>query len=417
MTDRDIENRFRSAVEKAAPDELSALLSSLPEQKSRPPEDTAAPEKLAGRKSHWRTFAAAAAAVLILVCGLYGAGWYRAYHAVTSVVGFDVNPSIELKLNSRETVVAATALNADAEQILGGMRLEGTDLEVAVNALIGSMLKNGYISELANSILITVENDDAAAAEELTQRLTQEINSLLSVSSTGGAVLSQSLSSDTELEQLAAQYGISQGKAALVQEILSISPTYTFEELASLSINEMALLLTNPTLESEKVTSTGTASDKAYIGTQAAKEAALRHASLTESQVRELEAEFDHDDGKMVYDVEFVFGGTEYEYKIDALTGDVLKAEVEGGSGGHGEDHKDHGAETVTASITAEQARSIALDYAGVAASEAKFEKIELDTDDGVTVYELEFTAGGMEYECTVNASTGAILEWEAEKN
>ena len=36
--------------------------------------------------------------------------------------------------------------------------------------------------------------------------------------------------------------------------------------------------------------------------------------------------------------------------------------------------------------------------------------KAERDRDNGVTVYEVEFKAGGYEYEYEINASTGEIL-------
>ena len=65
------------------------------------------------------------------------------------------------------------------------------------------------------------------------------------------------------------------------------------------------------------------------IGTQAAKSAALRHAGLSESQVRELQVEWDNENGRAVYEVEFKSGGMEYEYVIDAATGAVLDHETE----------------------------------------------------------------------------------------
>lgn len=41
--------------------------------------------------------------------------------------------------------------------------------------------------------------------------------------------------------------------------------------------------------------------------------------------------------------------------------------------------------------------------------------KLELDYDDGVAVYEVEIIYNGMEYEMEINASTGAVIEFEAE--
>ena len=65
------------------------------------------------------------------------------------------------------------------------------------------------------------------------------------------------------------------------------------------------------------------------IGAQAAKAAALKHAGLSESQVRELQVEWDSEHGRAVYEVEFKSGGMEYDYVIDAATGAVLDHETE----------------------------------------------------------------------------------------
>ena len=72
------------------------------------------------------------------------------------------------------------------------------------------------------------------------------------------------------------------------------------------------------------------------IGKAAAKNAALDHEGLTESQVSGLWAEVDWDNGRLIYDVVFWAGMVEYEYEIDGATGAVLKHEqeshLEGGS-------------------------------------------------------------------------------------
>ena len=39
--------------------------------------------------------------------------------------------------------------------------------------------------------------------------------------------------------------------------------------------------------------------------------------------------------------------------------------------------------------------------------------KVELDRDDGVYLYEVEFKAGGMEYEYEIDAYSGAVLKAE----
>ncbi len=65
--------------------------------------------------------------------------------------------------------------------------------------------------------------------------------------------------------------------------------------------------------------------------------------------------------------------------------------------------------------ITLEKAQEIALAQANVKAADAAFDDREFDLDDGTPIYELEFTAGGVEYEYDVDARTGKILKAERE--
>lgn len=67
----------------------------------------------------------------------------------------------------------------------------------------------------------------------------------------------------------------------------------------------------------------------AYIGMDQAKAIALEHAGLTAAQAAFTHASMDRDHGKMVYELEFRQGRTEYEYKIDAATGRILDHEMD----------------------------------------------------------------------------------------
>ena len=77
-------------------------------------------------------------------------------------------------MNKKEQVVLVTPKNEDGVKVIGDMKLKGSDLRVAVNAIIGSMLREGYISELANSILISVDSDDPIKSAEMQNRLSAE---------------------------------------------------------------------------------------------------------------------------------------------------------------------------------------------------------------------------------------------------
>ena len=66
-----------------------------------------------------------------------------------------------------------------------------------------------------------------------------------------------------------------------------------------------------------------------YIGEEAAKTAALAHAGFAAGDVTELTAHLDTDDATVHYDVDFKNGGKEYDYDIDAATGNVLNYKTE----------------------------------------------------------------------------------------
>lgn len=65
------------------------------------------------------------------------------------------------------------------------------------------------------------------------------------------------------------------------------------------------------------------------IGVDAAKDIALNHAQLDASQVTKLKAEYDIDKGIACYEVEFKYNGYEYEYEINAATGEIIKYEID----------------------------------------------------------------------------------------
>ena len=140
-------------------------------------------------------------------------------------------------------------------------------------------------------------------------------------------------------------------------------------------------------------------------GEEAAKAAAYAHAGISEAQAEQVRCKSDWDDGIRIYEIEFRSGGTEYAYKIDASSGTVLEAELERGAAG-----------APGGFIGEEAAKAAALAHAGVSEAEAGFVKWELEEDDGLWVYEIEFRAGGVEYEYEIAAGDGGILKAEQDR-
>ena len=142
------------------------------------------------------------------------------------------------------------------------------------------------------------------------------------------------------------------------------------------------------------------------IDLEAAKRIALQNAGVESADAAFTKAQLDYDDGVAEYEIEFVAGSTKYEYEISAANGTVLKSSkesVEQISGGT----------SSQASISVDEAKSIALNYAKFTADQVVYTKSELDYDDGRAEYEIEFYAGGKEYSFTIDAVSGTVLEME----
>ena len=447
MTDQELEQKLRTALEHAAPDDFQGVLARI-SPKART-EQAPIPFEAAARKKKRRWASLAAAACLALVVAAGGGGWYLQNNTVASVVSLDVNPSVTLNVNAKETVLSAVPVNEDGGDILAGMDLTGVQLDVAMNAIVGALLTNGYVDELANSILITVEDDDAGRGARLQQELTDQADAILANTSVNGAILSQTIQNSQQLQELSDTYGITTGKAALIQTIVDTGNSlHTFEELVGLSINDLNLLYTSLTSAPAEpstgggtpgsgtaetapaIQSSGQASDSAYIGVEAAKSASFAHAGLDAAQVTMGEVDFDYEDGRMVYELEFYADGAEYEYDIDASTGAVVKFSQEGGrtqagssvgsGGASGSAPSGSGGGTAqseaggtAADIGSEAALAAALSHAGVSQDQVYDLEVKREYDDGRLEYEIEFKTGGWEFEYTISAADGTILDYE----
>lgn len=443
QTEENIHQQLRRAVESTIPDVLPQILLRLKEQEGTEENMTAQkmmnettnlvnfPQSKA-KSASWRKKLGALAAALTLMVG--GGAGYMAYQNTlpVSTISFDVNPSVELKVNRAERVISATPLNEDAVIILSDMDLKNVDLDVAVNALIGSMVKNGYVSQVKNSILISVDSKNTQQSQQLQQKLTGEVNALLDAYSVEGAVLSQTVTEDERLMNLAKENNISLGKAALVDMVVSQDDTMTFAGVAAMPINDINLLIAARQPNLTGVQTKGQASSGSYIGEEKAKAAALAHAGV--SNVTYTKSKLDYDDGRMVYDIEFYVatgtGAGEYDYEIDAATGNIVEYDWDKSRGQQQPTTQQPATQQPTAQqptaqqpntsgtgqyIGAEKAKSIALNHAGVSASGVQKYDIELDRENGRMVYELDFTSGGMEYEYEIDATSGNVLKYDSE--
>ena len=362
-----------------------------------------------------------------------------------AIIGIDVNPSLELGINSKNKVVSVNTNNDDAIKVIGDMNLKGTDALVAMNAIFGSMVKNGYINDSENSILISLVD-----GEYNVDKLANDVYNHLQNEKINSSILTLNTNTSDYDNELSKKYNISVSKVKLIKSIINKNSLYRFEDLSKLNTNELNILANNSINKNEEVSTIGSASTSKYISIDIVKDIVFKHAKVENKNIVNLEIEYDYENGNMIYDVEFdsnnnnnsintylskdkikeialkkanvskyydydiefkFKGGTpiyevefetdsaEYDIKINAKNGNIIKYEV-----------KNKKVDT-SKFISKDKAKNIVLNDAKV----TEYYDYEIELDDNE--YEISFETREYEYEYKLDARTGKILEKDIDIN
>ena len=166
----------------------------------------------------------------------------------------------------------------------------------------------------------------------------------------------------------------------------------------------------------------GSGAGSADIGRDAALEAALNDAGVSEADTTRLKVSEDMDDGRKVYEIGFDVAEKEYDYEIQASDGAILSSDVETNEGytaaqnsTQSQQNADNaGTGTSDAAVSLEEATRIALDK--VPGATEQDIRINLDYDDGRQKYEGDIIYEQMEYDFEIDANTGEVIEWSEER-
>ena len=157
---------------------------------------------------------------------------------------------------------------------------------------------------------------------------------------------------------------------------------------------------TSAAAPAQNATGTGT------VDEAAAQKIALEHAGVKAADATITKSKLDYEDGRQVYDIEWYAGGAKYDYEIAADTGEIISSAYE---------EKTMGADSKNVTVSEADAKKTALDRVSGATDKDLYEW-KLDYDDGRPEYEGKIIYGGTEYEFTIDAATGSVMEWDAEK-
>lgn len=165
---------------------------------------------------------------------------------------------------------------------------------------------------------------------------------------------------------------------------------------------------------------------------------ALEHAGVAQEDTTALSVEQDKENGVDVYDIQFTTSDRTYHYDVSQKTGEIVNYSYDAAETAGSTTTKDKtdttkdqstssasktegqstaqqsGTDTqANAAITEEEAKSIALEHAGVTAEEATIYKVKADYDDGRAVYDVEFAVGTTEYDYEISQDTGEVISYD----
>lgn len=162
-----------------------------------------------------------------------------------------------------------------------------------------------------------------------------------------------------------------------------------------------------------------------FISENEVKDIIAANMNVNRSDLYFEDIDFDFDKG--IYEVEVYYNNNVYEYKIDARAdaegGNVIYTDFKYFTNGITDDNNSNNSNNsstngssnnaTTASITVDEAKNIALTNANLSADLVQFLRTETEYDDGILVYEVDFTYNNYEYDYKINANTGEIISYD----
>ena len=168
---------------------------------------------------------------------------------------------------------------------------------------------------------------------------------------------------------------------------------------------------TAPAADSATTQSSAAATAQTVTGTvdeEMAQKIALEHAGVKATDATITKSKLDYEGRRQVYEIEWYAGGKKYDYEIAVDTGEILSSAYDEKTSGWSVSNSSN------VTVSEADAKQTALGRVSGATQKDIYEW-KFDYDDGRPEYEGKIIYGGTEYDFTIDASSGAVIEWETE--
>ena len=305
--------------------------------------------------------AALLALTALVGCGGTGTARNSGDTAAIGCLSVRVNPEIDVHYDENGKVTRLVGENQEGKEILEGYSgYEGKDCAVVVRELVRRIKDAGYFvpaeDGAVRDVMLQIEPGSRVPNDEFLPGIKQEVKGLLAEIEVSGQVLeidvddydpkyekeeqaSAYINEDKALEIALSHSGVAAKDAAVVEKEYDLddgTPGYEIEFRAAgyeydydIDARNGKVLKAHKEKDddaNEESTQPGSAQ---VIGKDKALKIALSHSGVAAKDASQIENEYDQDDGRANYEIEFWANGYEYDYEIDAQTGKVQKAHKE----------------------------------------------------------------------------------------
>ncbi|VUZ26399.1 Uncharacterised protein [Acetobacterium wieringae] len=200
---------------------------------------------------YFKPFSMAVAGALVMIVCI--TTWFGEFNSPESIIALDANQSVEIVTNKHKQILSVKAFDQDVQELLDEENLNQTNLEDSVGVIITAMIKNGYLDESQSVVMITVENQNTAKADDLATSLNQVIKDSATAENISATVVRQTVSPDSQAVTEAEQYGVSTGKLNVMKELIAADSSLTMETLAGMSLADLLTVSKEKAVDLTKV--------------------------------------------------------------------------------------------------------------------------------------------------------------------
>ena len=395
------------------------------------------------------------AAILILSAGIL----MIYFNTTRAHFTLDVNPSIQITTNQLNRVTRIEALNDDAKSLLSYYTKPQKNLEAVINDLLDLMVFTGYIHGGSdNTVMITVS--DKTVDKAILDRVNQAISDYLAIKQISANIVNQTLDAPETTNAQGIQLT---GREAVIEKIVQKDREKSRDELMTMNLNDLiayaganqiavdqliTVLLASESNTAVPTTAGNTSATEPTLADGTSELITVERAmsiALSEVGGTVIKAEFDDDDDDddtPKYEIKVRKDNQIYEVKIHAITGRVLKVELDDDDDDDDDDDSkgttgqtiasstqsttsttSSAPATTTAQTTAAATTSPQSDITRMTASEARqavlnrfggiIQKIEFAYDDTNPHYKGEALKDGSKVVFELNARTKSFTKWD----